>query len=171
MDGLLLFAHGARDPARALPFEAVAERLRQSRPETPLVLAVLSQPSTSTITVDYFANGVTATAGSDFTLAPGTLTFTGCSEYIARQGRPSGGEWLGIPNFADTEGLHFSPSVPAEEIAAAGMEPVSELDLLLAESDVVSLHCPYSPETHHPISTEQLKKMNAATSSPGGGGK
>jgi glycosyltransferase involved in cell wall biosynthesis len=46
--------------------------------------------------------------------APGMLTFTGCSEYIARIGRPSGGEWLGIHNFADTENLHFSPSVPAD---------------------------------------------------------
>ena len=41
MDGLLLFAHGARDPAWARPFEAVAERLRATRPQTPLVLAFL----------------------------------------------------------------------------------------------------------------------------------
>jgi sirohydrochlorin cobaltochelatase len=41
MDGLLLFAHGARDPAWARPFEAVAARLRQTRPATPLVLAFL----------------------------------------------------------------------------------------------------------------------------------
>lgn len=41
MDGLLLFAHGARDPAWARPFEAVAARLRQTRPETPLVLSFL----------------------------------------------------------------------------------------------------------------------------------
>ncbi|MFG6457820.1 sirohydrochlorin chelatase [Roseateles sp. BYS96W] len=41
MDGLLLFAHGARDPAWARPFEAVAERLRAARPGTPLALAYL----------------------------------------------------------------------------------------------------------------------------------
>lgn len=41
MDGLLLFAHGARDPAWARPFEAVAARLRQARPDTPLVLSFL----------------------------------------------------------------------------------------------------------------------------------
>lgn len=41
MDGLLLFAHGARDPAWARPFEAVAERLRAARPDTPLVLSFL----------------------------------------------------------------------------------------------------------------------------------
>ena len=39
--GLLLFAHGARDPAWALPFEAVARRCREQRPEQPVVLAFL----------------------------------------------------------------------------------------------------------------------------------
>ncbi len=41
MDGLLLFAHGARDPAWARPFEAVAERVRAARPGVPLALAYL----------------------------------------------------------------------------------------------------------------------------------
>lgn len=41
MDGLLLFAHGARDPAWARPFEIVAERLRAARPDTPLAMAFL----------------------------------------------------------------------------------------------------------------------------------
>jgi sirohydrochlorin cobaltochelatase len=40
-EGLLLFAHGARDPAWARPFEIVTERLRAARPGTPLVLAFL----------------------------------------------------------------------------------------------------------------------------------
>jgi len=40
-EGLLLFAHGARDAAWARPFEIVAERLRAARPDTPLVLAYL----------------------------------------------------------------------------------------------------------------------------------
>ena len=34
-----------------------------------------------------------------------------------------------------------------------------ELDKLLATSDVVSLHCPYSPDTHHLINAERLAKM------------
>ncbi len=33
------------------------------------------------------------------------------------------------------------------------------LDELLATSDVVSLHCPYSPETHHLIGRAQLASM------------
>jgi sirohydrochlorin cobaltochelatase len=41
MNGLLLFAHGARDAAWARPFEAVAARLRAARPDTPLALAYL----------------------------------------------------------------------------------------------------------------------------------
>ena len=39
--GLLLFAHGARDARWALPFEAVAERVRAARPGTPVCLAFL----------------------------------------------------------------------------------------------------------------------------------
>ena len=39
--GLLLFAHGARDPRWALPFEDVAQRIRVLRPGVALELAFL----------------------------------------------------------------------------------------------------------------------------------
>jgi sirohydrochlorin cobaltochelatase len=39
--GLILFAHGAREPAWAAPFEAVAARLRVERPGWHVVLAYL----------------------------------------------------------------------------------------------------------------------------------
>ena len=39
--GLILFAHGARDPRWAAPFEAVAERIREQRPQLLLRLAFL----------------------------------------------------------------------------------------------------------------------------------
>ena len=39
--GLLLFAHGARDPRWAAPFEAVAARVRRQRPALQLRLAFL----------------------------------------------------------------------------------------------------------------------------------
>lgn len=39
--GILLFAHGARDPLWARPFEAVAQRLRDRAPDMPVVLAFL----------------------------------------------------------------------------------------------------------------------------------
>ncbi|WP_457963045.1 D-glycerate dehydrogenase [Arthrobacter sp. D1-29] len=37
-----------------------------------------------------------------------------------------------------------------------------ELDELLAISDIVSLHCPYGPATHHLISAEQLAAMKGS---------
>lgn len=39
--GLILFAHGARDPRWAGPFEAVAAAVRQARPGLPVRLAYL----------------------------------------------------------------------------------------------------------------------------------
>lgn len=39
--GLILFAHGARDPRWAAPFEAVADAVRAARPGLPLRLAFL----------------------------------------------------------------------------------------------------------------------------------
>ena len=41
MTGLLLFAHGARDPAWALPFQAVLARVQALRPECTVALAFL----------------------------------------------------------------------------------------------------------------------------------
>jgi sirohydrochlorin cobaltochelatase len=44
---LILFAHGARDPRWAAPFEAVAARLRAQRPGVPVRLAFLELMSPS----------------------------------------------------------------------------------------------------------------------------
>ena len=41
IQGLLLFAHGARDPRWALPFEDIAQRIRDQRPGLALELAFL----------------------------------------------------------------------------------------------------------------------------------
>ena len=83
-------------------FSRIAYLAPHLRGRVPLVMSFQREPTARTVRL------------AARLAAPGTLTFTGCSEYIARQGRPSGGEWLGIPNFADTEGLHFSPSVPTD---------------------------------------------------------
>jgi len=40
-DALILFAHGARDPRWSAPFEAVAARVRATRPGAPVRLAFL----------------------------------------------------------------------------------------------------------------------------------
>jgi glycosyltransferase involved in cell wall biosynthesis len=42
------------------------------------------------------------------------LSFTGCSDYIASLGRQAGGDWVGIPNFAEMDALKFSPTVAAD---------------------------------------------------------
>lgn len=39
--GIILFAHGARDPRWAAPFDAVAQRVRAARPDTQVRLAFL----------------------------------------------------------------------------------------------------------------------------------
>jgi glycosyltransferase involved in cell wall biosynthesis len=42
-------------------------------------------------------------------LAKGSLSFTGCSEYICRRGRRAGGEWHAIHNFVDIDLYQFQP--------------------------------------------------------------
>jgi sirohydrochlorin cobaltochelatase len=41
MRGIVLFAHGARDPEWSRPFEEIRDRVRSSRPEYPIELAYL----------------------------------------------------------------------------------------------------------------------------------
>lgn len=47
---------------------------------------------------------------------------------------------------------------PSPEALDLGIEYVS-LDRLYAESDIVSLHCPLTPDTHHLIGAETLERM------------
>ena len=47
MRGIVLFAHGARDPDWSRPFAAIRERVRSSRPEYPIALAYLELMSPS----------------------------------------------------------------------------------------------------------------------------
>jgi len=51
------------------------------------------------------------TVGFGATLAKGSLSFTGCSDYICRQGRKAGGDWCAIHNFVDTDFYQFRPKV------------------------------------------------------------
>jgi sirohydrochlorin cobaltochelatase len=61
MTGLLLFAHGARDPQWAVPFQAVAERVRAQRPQVEVRLGFLElmQPDIATAAAQLIANGCT----------------------------------------------------------------------------------------------------------------
>jgi len=47
---------------------------------------------------------------------------------------------------------------PSEAMKAKGVEYM-EFDDVLAQSDILSLHCPLMPETHHIINKESLAKM------------
>ena len=54
--------------------------------------------------------------------------------------------------------LANDPFLDDDEIRGRGAEPVS-LERLLTESDVVTLHCPLTPETHHMIDATALSWM------------
>ena len=45
MRGIVLFAHGARDPQWSEPFAAIRERVRDARPECPIEIAYLEMMS------------------------------------------------------------------------------------------------------------------------------
>lgn len=56
--------------------------------------------------------------------------------------------------------IAYTKRTPLDVATNAELEATHmDLDQLLATSDVVSLHCPYSPETHHLMNKERLSKM------------
>jgi lactate dehydrogenase-like 2-hydroxyacid dehydrogenase len=56
--------------------------------------------------------------------------------------------------------LFHTPETPSpEECAALGAEPRDSLERLLEECDVVSIHCPATPETRHLIDAARLERM------------
>lgn len=67
MRGIVLFAHGARDPEWARPFERVRDRVRASRPECPIELAYLDfmRP-----TLEEAAAALTEAGASSITVFP-----------------------------------------------------------------------------------------------------
>jgi D-3-phosphoglycerate dehydrogenase len=54
--------------------------------------------------------------------------------------------------------LGHDPYVAPEELRARGVEPVS-LDALLGQADVITVHTPHTPETHHLIGVAAIAKM------------
>jgi D-3-phosphoglycerate dehydrogenase len=54
--------------------------------------------------------------------------------------------------------LAYDPAMSADQISALGAVPVS-LEQLYAESDVVTLHCPSTPETRRMINARTLDQM------------
>jgi len=58
----------------------------------------------------------------------------------------------------DVSLIAYDPHVPSDSIRDKGVEPV-DLHTLLRESDVVSIHVPHNPETHHLIGRGELRAM------------
>lgn len=58
----------------------------------------------------------------------------------------------------DVKLLAYDPYMNEEAAAQLNVEPV-DLDTLLAESDIVSLHIPSTPETYHLINRDTIAKM------------
>lgn len=54
--------------------------------------------------------------------------------------------------------LATDPYLDDETIRSRGAEPVS-LETLLSESDIVTIHCPHTPETEHFIGADAFAKM------------
>jgi glycosyltransferase involved in cell wall biosynthesis len=67
-------------------------------------------------------------------LARKSLTFTGCSEYICRTGRPGGGRWEAIPNFVDPDRYTYRSAVPADAplVFLSRVEPIKGAHLAIA---------------------------------------
>jgi len=58
--------------------------------------------------------------------------------------------------------LIYDPYKSAEDIRAAGCEPVSDLDDALPRADFVSIHCPKTPETTGMFNAARLARMKPA---------
>jgi D-3-phosphoglycerate dehydrogenase / 2-oxoglutarate reductase len=59
----------------------------------------------------------------------------------------------------DMNVLIYDPYVPAEKIASAGCERVTDLDAALPRADFVSIHCPKNPETVGLFNAARLARM------------
>lgn len=53
----------------------------------------------------------------------------------------------------------YDPFCPAEVFAAEGVARIEDLDDLLAQSDIISLHSPLTPETRQMINADRLARM------------
>ncbi|WP_397533299.1 sirohydrochlorin chelatase [Roseateles sp.] len=109
MDGMLLFAHGARDPAWASPFKELAARLALSRPAMPMALAFLElmEPGIETA-----ADSLVAQGCRRIHIVP---LFLGASGHVRRDIPPlierlrerhgDGIEWLLHPAIGEQDGV------------------------------------------------------------------
>ena len=91
------------------------------------------------------------------TLPPG-LELRGATLALVGLGR-IGGRVAEIAKALGMRVLAYDPFAAAERAAALGVELRPALVAALREADVVSIHCPAAPETHHLINRETLMEM------------
>lgn len=111
----------------------------------------------------------------NFLLKSGQMTFTGTKDYLDAYttygGFELGGVVVGVVGFGaigrrvvqrvrafGSRVLVYDPFVAPDAIAAAGAEPAA-LDALVRAADVLTLHCPDTPENHGLISAERIRAM------------
>ena len=71
-----------------------------------------------------------------------------------------GGRVAGIAQAFGMRVLAHDPALSGEQVRSRGAEPVS-FRTLVEECDILSLHAPAIPETHHMINSETLSRMKA----------
>jgi D-3-phosphoglycerate dehydrogenase / 2-oxoglutarate reductase len=108
-------------------------------------------------------------------LKSGQMTFNSTGDYLAMYGRYGGfelgGVTVGVVGFGaigrrvvqrlrafGSRVLVYDPFVAADAVRSAGAEPVA-LDPLVRAADVLTLHCPDTPENHGLISAERIGAM------------
>ena len=86
-------------------------------------------------------------------------------------GRQIGGKTLGILGLgriglatatrAEAFGMRviYTGRRPSTETAAAGFEYVEDLETFLGRTDVLSIHCPLTAETHHLLSKDRIAQL------------
>ncbi len=108
-------------------------------------------------------------------LKSGQMTFNATGDYLEVYGRYGGfelgGVTVGVVGFGaigrrvvqrvrafGSRVLVYDPFVPADAVHAAGAE-LADLDTLVRSVDVLTLHCPDTPENYGLISADRIRSM------------
>ncbi len=126
MHGILLFAHGARDPAWATPFRTITDHMRRESGGRPVTLAFLElmTPGLEAGVANLVAQGCTAV-----TVVP---LFLGAGGHVRRD----------LPLLLDNARAHF-PSVEIATTAAIG--ELEAVTLAIARAALTLLPLPADP--------------------------
>jgi sirohydrochlorin cobaltochelatase len=126
--GLLLFAHGARDPRWALPFEDVARRIRVVRPAVALELAYLEfmSPDLPEAGHRLAAAGCLTVEVLPLFLGAGGHVRKDLPELLARlAAQHPAVQWRLRPSIGETEGILAAIAAEALRALAAPAAPPS----------------------------------------------